>query len=39
MRVVVTRRFGMSVMAAGSRVMSSSGMRAKGMPKDSTIWE
>src|SRR5260370_42468889 len=39
MRVVVTRRLGMAVMVAGSREMSSSGMRANGMPKDKMIWE
>ena len=36
---LVSRRLAMSVMVSGVRVISSSGMRANGMPKDSTIWE
>ena len=38
-RVLVSRRLAMSAIVSRSRVMSSSGMSAKGMPKDRTIWE
>jgi Xaa-Pro aminopeptidase len=37
--MVVTRRYGMSVMIVRSQVINSSGTSAKGMPKDSMIWE